>query len=90
MLQYKTYIFSFLLLFNTVAFASLIRPVDGKELNYIHIFFEWEQEPDAIGYNLQVSAQQSFNSLLLDVNEESTIYVDKDNLNWNGTTLLLK
>ena len=79
MLQYKTYLFSFLLLFNTLAFANLIRPADGEELNYIHVFFEWEQQPDAIGYNLQASTQQFFNNIILDVEESTTVYIDKDN-----------
>lgn len=83
MLQYKTYIFSFLLLFNTIVFASLVRPVNGEELNYIHVFFEWEQQPDAMGYNLQASNQQFFNNIILDVNETTTVYIDKDNFSWD-------
>ena len=83
MLQYKTYIFPFLLLFNSLAFASLIRPSDGEELNYIHVFFEWEQQPDAMGYNLQASTQQSFNNIILDVDEPTTVYIDKDNFSWD-------
>ena len=84
MLQYKTYIFSFILLFNTVAFASLIRPTNGEEINYIHVFFEWEQQPDAIGYNLQASTHQFFNNINLDVDEPTTVYIDKDNLGYLG------
>ena len=83
MLQYKTYIFSFLLLFNTVSFASLVRPVDGEELNYIHVFFEWEQQPDAMGYNLQASTHQSFNNIILDMDESTTVYIDKDTFSWD-------
>jgi hypothetical protein len=83
MLQYKTYIFPFLLLFNSLAFASLIRPADGEELNYIHVFFVWEQQPDAMGYNLQASTQQFFNNLILDVDEPTTVYIDKDSFSWD-------
>ena len=83
MLQYKTYLFSFLFLFNTLAFANLIRPADGEELNYIHVFFEWEQQPDAMEYNLQASTQQFFNNLILDVEEATTVYIDKDNFSWD-------
>ena len=67
MLNFKRHIILFILLFNTFVFGNLIRPENGDELHYIHIFFEWEQEPDAIGYNLQVSTQQFFNNLILDV-----------------------
>jgi len=73
----------FLLLFNNIAFTNLIRPADGKELSYIHIFFEWEQQPDAIGYNLQASTQQFFNNLIIDVDEPTTVYIDKDSFSWN-------
>ena len=73
----------FILLFNTFAFGNLIRPAIGVELNYIHVIFEWEQEPDAMVYNLQVSTDLSFNNLLLDVNEATTVYINKDIFSWN-------
>ncbi|MDP7028078.1 MAG: aryl-sulfate sulfotransferase, partial [Candidatus Marinimicrobia bacterium] len=63
--------------------GDLIRPADGEELSYIHIFFEWKQQPDAIGYNLQASTQQSFNNIILDVDEPTTVYIDKDSFNWD-------
>jgi len=83
MLKRNLFIIPFLLLFNTFAYGDLIRPADVDELNYIHVLFEWEQEPDAIGYNLQVSTQQFFNNLVLDTVETTTIYIDKYNFNWN-------
>ena len=81
----RIYIISFLFLLNSFAFGNLIRPSDGDELNYIHILFEWEQQPDAIGYNLQVSTDEFFNNLILDVDETYTVYIDSDNFNWNDT-----
>ena len=72
-----------LLIINSIIYAELIRPKNGSELNYVHVLFEWEQEPDAIGYNLQVSNQMFFNDVILDVEESSTVYVDKDNFNWD-------
>ena len=83
MLKSRIYIIPFLLLLSTFAFGNLIRPASGDELNYIHILFEWEQEPDAIGYNLQVSTQQFFNNLILDLDETTTVYIDKDNFSWD-------
>ena len=85
MLNSRIYIISFLFLLNSFAFGNLIRPSDGDELNYIHILFEWEQQPDAIGYNLQVSTNELFNNLILDVDETYTVYIDSDNFNWNDT-----
>jgi len=84
-LRSRIYIISFLFLLNSFAFGNLIRPSDGDELNYIHILFEWEQQPDAIGYNLQVSTNELFNNLILDVDETYTVYIDSDNFNWNDT-----
>ena len=83
MSQYKIYIFSSLLFFNAVAFANLISPANGEELNYIHVFFEWEQQPDAMGYDLQASTLPLFSSLILDVDELTTVHIDKDNFSWD-------
>ena len=47
------------------SYADLNKPSPGENLRYIHILFEWDQEPDAVSYNLQVSNQQSFNNLIL-------------------------
>ena len=46
-----------------MCFGSLIRPDIDAYINYTHVPFEWDQEPDAIGYNLQVSTQVTFNNL---------------------------
>ena len=83
MLKPRVYIISFLFLLNAIAFGDLIRPENGDELSYIHVLFEWEQEPDAMVYNLQASTSLSFNNLLLDVNEATTVYINKDNFSWN-------
>ena len=85
MFKNREYIISFFLMSSSLVIADLIHPENGDELNYVHVLFEWEQEPDAIGYNLQVSTEQHFNSLLLDVDDVTNVYVDKDNINWNNT-----
>ena len=86
MLKSRIYIIPFLFLLNAIALGNLIRPANGAELNYIHVIFEWEQEPDAMVYNLQASTSQSFNNLLLDVNEDATVYIDKDIFSWNDNS----
>jgi len=83
MLKSRIYIIPFLFLLNAIAFGDLIRPENGDELSYIHVLFEWVQEPDAMVYNLQASTSLSFNDLLLDVNEATTVYINKDNFSWN-------
>ena len=63
-------------------FGALVSPSDGDELNYIHILFEWEQQPDAIYYNLQVMKNDD---VIVDINEATTIYIDTENLGWDDT-----
>ena len=67
-----------------IACGELIAPLNGINLRAIHILFEWEQEPDASSYNLQVSNSPQFNNVILDVNELSTVYIDKQAIDWNG------
>ena len=66
-------------------FGALILPSAGQELNYVHVLFEWEQEPDAVSYNLQASNQQFFNNIILDIEETTTVYIDTKNLDWGNT-----
>ena len=73
-----------IILIYTVVYAGLSRPYNGEDLNHIHIYFEWEQEPDAVSYNIQVSDQQSFNNLVIDNQEISTAYIGKNNINWDS------
>ena len=80
----KKYFIITSLLLSTIA-AELIKPENGETLNYRYILFEWNQLPDAIEYNLQASEQSNFNNLLLDVNEESTVYIDDENFDWNDS-----
>ena len=83
MLKHSKNIIILFLLFNAFAFGNLIRPIHSDELNYIHVLFEWEQEPDVLSYNLQVSTDQTFNNIILDIDEISTVYIDVDHLNWD-------
>ena len=48
----KGYIF--LAVFLTQSNAELIRPADGQRLHYTHVMFEWEQQPEASSYQLEL------------------------------------
>ena len=74
----------FILMFS-FSFADLIRPDSGANLTYIYVPFEWEQEADVINYNLQISTQESFNTLIVDILEPTTAYIEKQNLDWDDT-----
>ena len=62
--------------------AELIFPENGAILNYIHILFQWEQEPDAVGYNLQ-ALDESFD-IVLDIGISKTAYIDDSTFTWNS------
>ena len=74
----------FLLIFSFI-YADLIRPENEAALSYVHVPFEWEQEADAVSYNLQISIQDSFNTLVVDILEPTTVYIEKESLDWDDT-----
>ncbi len=74
----------FLFLFS-ISFSSLIQPENGTSINYTHVLFEWEQEQEAVSYNFQLSSSEIFNSNIVDITDESLIYIDTENLNWEST-----
>ena len=65
--------FTLLLIFS-LSRAELLIPENGAVLNFIHILFQWEQEPDAIGYNLQ--ALDQYPEVVLDIENSTTTYID--------------
>lgn len=72
----------YLILLISLLKADLLTPEDGTTLSKIHVLFEWEQEPNAIEYNFQISNTITFNEVLLDTNVYSLIYIDKTHLDW--------
>ena len=78
----KKIILSFYISF---AYGSLIAPEDGAVLNHIHILFEWEQVPGALSYDLQISEDINFSSIVSEVTDFSLAYIEKNYLNWETT-----
>ena len=72
----------YLILLISLLKADLLTPKDGTTLSKIHVLFEWEQEPNAIEYNFQISNTITFNEILLDTNIYNLIYIDKPHLDW--------
>lgn len=68
---------------NSLVYAGLIKPAEGQELNYVYVLFEWDQETDALGYNIQLSTVENFSYLSLDDSVESTVYIAENIINWN-------
>ena len=62
--------------------ASLQKPSDGQLINYIHVLFEWDQEPDAEKYQIQVSQSESFDSILFSDTTDLTLFIDQEHIDW--------
>ena len=69
----------------SLSHADLNQPYLGQELNYIYVLFDWDQEPNAGLYNLQISNSRLFDNVILDINEETTVYIERDTLAWANT-----
>ena len=78
---------SFLLLFISLCFAGLNRPTWDQELNYIHVLFEWDQEPDADYYHIMVDTlnNDTFGNPLLYHTTNTTLYLDTETIDWQIT-----
>ena len=64
--------------------SELILPEDGDFLKTIHVWFEWNQEPDASSYNLQISQDESFDSIIQDIEITKPLYIEKDEIDWDS------
>lgn len=69
--------------------ADLLIPEDGANLQYIHIAFEWEQEGDAVEYQLHVAFEDDpeFENIVIDLTDQSLISIVTGNLNWETSYL---
>jgi len=81
----------FLFISFNVVLASIIKPVDGDTLNYLHVLFKWDQVADAKYYNLQVAINDSGNgvspfesSVVVDVVDSSLLHILTEGLEWNN------
>ena len=64
--------------------VNLKYPINGAELNYIHIYFEWDQFPNASSYKLEWSNSSSF----INVNSvfsNSTDILVEEGVEWGNT-----
>tara|TARA_B100001540_G_scaffold7396_1_gene6513 strand:+ start:248 stop:3241 length:2994 start_codon:yes stop_codon:yes gene_type:complete len=80
----KKYFYILFFLFS-FSFSDLINPENAATLNYIHVLFEWEQESYASTYNFQLDTSSNFNNPIVDINNESLIYIETENINWETT-----
>ena len=64
--------------------AQLVLPTNNSILNYIHVLFEWNQYPEAESYNLEISTDSLFNSVIRTANVSSLIFIEKETINWDS------
>ena len=65
-------------------YSQMIQPINGSNLNYIHVLFEWEQINDAVSYNFQLDNSNSFNNPEISINTNSLIYIEKESIQWDS------
>ena len=65
--------------------ADLRRPGNGETINYTYVVFEWEQEPDAHSYSIQVSTTPSFDQVLFTDSSATTLIINKNQIDWDDT-----
>ena len=73
-----------ILSFVSFLFSDLLKPQNQSILSSIYILFEWEQEPDAIEYNIQIADDESFETILLDFNTSNTLHIEKNIIDWDN------
>ena len=78
---------SFLLNFifvTSLLFSGMMKPSDGQFISYVHVLFEWDQEPGANSYNLQVAQNMQFSNLIVDLETSDLAHICEDqDINWN-------
>ena len=70
-------------LFASVSFCALVRPSINQSLNYIHVAFEWDQEPDAFSYQIQIDTLLAFQNPIINNFTQTTSFLDDQNLSWD-------
>ena len=74
-----------ILLFSSFIWAGLTTPQNNATLTYIHVLFEWEEVPNATGYELQISGSNDFNNpLVTPAVAPDLFYIEKEKINWES------
>lgn len=74
----------FIISFLSITNADLIQPPNYSALYYTFVQFEWEQIPSADRYQLMVSTNDSFTDVVIDTTDQTLVYIDKENIEWNS------
>ena len=80
----RTSILIYFLAFNFIQ-GSLLTPENNTTINYTHVLFEWDQIYQAESYNFQLSEDTSFNTVIANIDNETSLYIHQANITWNST-----
>ena len=76
----------FILALLCFGYAEIISPIQGDSLNYRQIVIEWEQEPSAIAYNIQLYEDHE---LVLDTIDSSLVHIINESIiNWDQSYII--
>ena len=67
-------------IFISFIYGEMLTPEDGSLINYTHVFFQWEQVPDAHLYEIEISEDSDFNTVIYTTQDSSLGYIDKFNI----------
>ena len=83
----KSFFYIFPILLLTISFlkGGLVSPENGASLNHIHVTFEWEQIPEANHYEVQIAESANFSTPIVQVDDNTLVYIEKDALDWDKT-----
>lgn len=65
--------------------ADLIRPLNGSEIQYVHVVFEWEQIPEASSYEIEISTSSDFSGPMVQFVDNSLLFIEKEFIDWDQT-----
>ncbi len=79
--------FTFILFSISIATAQLVKPANGDSLNYLQVYFEWEQISGAKSYQLQIAENDSlgFQNPLIEQVDSTLLLIIEDGLEWDKT-----
>lgn len=69
----------------SILYADLIRPENGSELQYIHVVFEWQQVPEALNYEIEISIFEDLSDPIRQTMDNSLLYIEKEIIDWDQT-----
>tara|TARA_B110000438_G_scaffold135563_1_gene131073 strand:- start:17143 stop:19260 length:2118 start_codon:yes stop_codon:yes gene_type:complete len=80
--KYKTLgLTLYTILFSSICSGELIRPLSNQKLNYVHVLFEWDQEPGALFYQFELTDLLSDSVVVID-SIKVTLLIEKSNIKW--------